>query len=86
MASFDQAVAQAEPDQHVAAKSLDDGHALALPRAAAGTSARDGPSGKPVQDLIDQRKRLLDLAYRVIQTRALTSPSFSDGTSKRRRS
>src|SRR5258708_8162778 len=62
VAAFDQAVAQAKPDQNVAAKSLDDRHAF--PRLSKSPCIRSQRAfGKSIKNLIDQRKRLLDLAY-----------------------
>src|SRR5579872_4151754 len=61
MASFDQTIPQAEPNQNVATKSLDDRHAF--PRIT--KLIRLFPQwsfGNPVQNLVDQRKALLDLA------------------------
>src|SRR5579859_4531449 len=62
MASLDPAVPQTEPDQNVTAKSFHDRQAL--PRLFPGSGKNPRRSlGKPLQYLIDQRKRLLDLAH-----------------------
>src|SRR5438552_9749892 len=62
VASFDQAVAQAQPDQNVAAESLHDRHALAhFPSKWDFFAYR--AFGKPAQDLLDQRQALLDFAH-----------------------
>ena len=62
MAAFDHAVAQAQPDQDVAAKALDDRHALARPRPRCDRGSQRS-FGQLVQDLVDQRQTLLDLAH-----------------------
>src|SRR5215217_4606328 len=62
VASFDQAIAQTQPDQDVAAESLHDRHPLAhLPAKRDVLVCRT--FGKPAQDLLDQRKALLDFTY-----------------------
>src|SRR5438874_10938315 len=62
VASFDQAIAQAQPDKDVAAESLYDRHALAHLSAKRDFRAYRTP-GKPAQDLVDQRPTLLAFAY-----------------------
>jgi len=61
-ASLDPAILQANPNQNVAAKSLDDGHAFAgFPKLL--YFCPQWAFRKPVQDLIDQGKTLLKLAH-----------------------
>jgi hypothetical protein len=62
MAPLDPAIAQAEPDHDISAKSLDDRNTfLRLPNMARMCSQRS--LRKPVQDLIYERKGLLNFAY-----------------------
>src|SRR3981081_2906171 len=61
-ASLDPAILQANPNQNVAAKSLDDGHAFAGFAKLLHLSPQ-WAFRKPVQDLIDQGKTLLKLAH-----------------------
>ena len=51
-----------QPDQHVAAEAFDQRHALAGRARRPAASARSGAAGQPVEDLLDQRQALLDLA------------------------
>src|SRR3954451_17430538 len=53
VASLDPAVPQAQPNQNVAAESLDDSHAFARLRQMANFYSRR-PLGKPAQYLVDQ--------------------------------
>jgi len=76
----DPTIPQAEPNPVLAAKSLDDRHTF--PRLTSWPLLPATGLRKPVQYLVDQGETLLDLTH-TIQTRALTSPSFRTGTSKR---
>ena len=51
---------EVQPDQHVAAKALDQAHALAARTSSTGAST--GALGQAGQDLLDQAQALLDLA------------------------
>jgi len=61
-ATVDNAVAQAEPDQDVATKALDDRHAFVRPWPRPDRGSQRS-FGQLVQDLVDQRQTLLDLAH-----------------------
>src|SRR5690606_37611420 len=61
MAARDPAASpQPQPDQDIAAKALDEGQSFAL-SAGAGVDA-NRPAGQAVENLLDQREALLDLA------------------------
>src|SRR5581483_11197572 len=62
MAALDPVAAQAKPDQYVATKSFDHRHAFVRLWPWLERNSRRS-FGKLVQDLIDQRKRLFDLAH-----------------------
>src|SRR4051812_37286548 len=62
MASFEAAIAQADPDHPPAAKSLDNRHALARLASMLHSDTRRA-FGKPGQYLVDQRKALFNLAH-----------------------
>src|ERR1700730_13256743 len=62
VATVDAAVPQAKPDQNVAAEPLDDRHAFARLHSVRRFGSQ-WPFGKPVHDLANQGKRLLDFAH-----------------------
>src|SRR6266702_7392283 len=62
MAALDPAVfADAQPGEYVAPKTLDQRHALARPVCSGEVNA-DRTAGQPLQDLLDERQALFDLA------------------------